>query len=261
MASEHTDIDGSTATDYLLALSVAVGLAAAGFLLSPLLLSVVVSLSALEVPIQSTIEYVVSTLIQGIAFVGVVLAYMYYAGRPNLLDIRWPSLDGRTLRDAGWVVVGFIVLFVAAQAVALLLQQLGFRPGTNVIVRAVRQDPALALFLIVLSFVAVGPGEETLFRGGVQGVLRDAFSPVSAVVLSSAFFGLAHATAIVAASGVGGVVGYILSAFLLGLVLGGLYEYTNDLLIPIVVHGAYNATIFAQLYVLETSDVLGFLVF
>lgn len=262
MASEHTDVDGSNATDYLLALSVAVGLAAAGFIASNVLgISLLVLPVVFEIPLRSTLGYVASTIIQGIAFVGVVLAYMHYAGRPNLLDIRWPALDGRTLRDAGWVVVGFIVLFVASQAVGILLQQLGFAPGTNVVVRAVRQDPTLALFLIVLSFVAVGPGEETLFRGGVQGVLRDAFSPVSAVVLSSALFGLAHATAIVATSGVGGVVGYILSAFLLGLVLGGLYEYTNNLLIPILVHGAYNAVLFARLYILETSGALGFLVF
>jgi membrane protease YdiL (CAAX protease family) len=255
MASGYT-VDGSDAADYLRALSVAVGLAAAGFLVSNLLLlPVVLVFSALEIPLQSTIGYAISTIVQGIAFVGVVLAYMRYANRPTLLDIRWPSLEnaGRTLRDVGWVIVGIVLLFVAARVVGLVLQQLGFAPGTNQVVRAVKQNPTLALYLVVLSFVAVGPGEETLFRGGVQGTLRDAFSPVPAVFLSSALFGLAHATAIVAASGLSGIVGYILSAFLLGLVLGGLYEYTENLLVPILVHGAYNAVLFAQLYLIQTG--------
>jgi membrane protease YdiL (CAAX protease family) len=256
MASGYT-VDGSDAADYLRALSVAVGLAAAGFLIANLFLSVVVLLSPLELPLQSTIDYAVSTLVNGGAFILAVLAYMWYADRPALLDIRWPSFDGRTLRDIGWVIMGFVLLLVAARAVGIILQQLGFAPGTNQIVRAVKQNPTLALYLIVLSFVATGPGEETLFRGGVQGVLRRVFSPVPAVVLSSAFFGLAHVTAIVAASGTSGVWGYVVSAFLLGLVLGSLYEYTDNLLIPAVVHGAYNAVLFVQLYIVQTT-ALGF---
>jgi membrane protease YdiL (CAAX protease family) len=256
MASGYT-VDGSDAADYLRALSVAIGLVAAGFLIANLFLSVVVLFSPLELPLQSTIDYAVSTLVNGGAFILAVLAYMWYADRPSLLDIRWPSLDGQTLRDIGWVIVGFVLLLVAARAVGIVLQQFGFAPGTNQIVRAVKQNPTLALYLIVLSFVATGPGEETLFRGGVQGVLRRVFSPVPAVVLSSAFFGLAHVTAIVAASGAGGVWGYVVSAFLLGLVLGSLYEYTENLLIPAVVHGAYNAALFIQLYIVQTT-ALGF---
>jgi membrane protease YdiL (CAAX protease family) len=260
MAAEHAD-GGRDWRDYLLVVSVALGLAAGGFLASNLLsLPLLVALSAVGVALQSAVGYAASTLVQGIAFVLVVLGYMHYADHPRLLDVRWPSLSnlGRTLRDVGWVTGGFVVLFVASQAVGLALQQFGLAPGTNRVVDAVRADPTLALYLIVLSFLATGPGEETLFRGGVQGVLRRVLSPVGAVVGSSALFGLAHVTAIVAASGAGGVWGYVVSTFVLGLVLGALYEYTDNLLIPILVHGAYNAVLFVQLYLVETSS-LGFL--
>lgn len=262
MASEHSSAEGRDVGDYLLALSLALGLAAGGFLVANLLaLPLSAVLFALGLPLQGTVGYAATTLVQGIAFVLVVVAYVRYSDRSGLLDVRWPSLSnlGRTLRDIGWVVVGFVVLFAVSQAIGIALQRFGLAPGTNRVVSAVRQNPTLALYLVVLSFVAVGPGEETLFRGGVQGVLRRVFSPVSAVVLSSAFFGLAHVTAIVAASGASGIWGYIFSTFLLGLVLGGLYEYTKNLLIPALVHGAYNAFLFVQLYVMETTTV-GFLV-
>lgn len=258
MASEHTDVEGRDASDYLFAVSVALGLAACGFLASNLITLpfLLVVLSALEIPIRSTLGYAATTLVQGVTFVLVVLVYVRYGDYPRLLDIRWPSASnfGRTLRDIGWVIAGFVVLLVASRAVSIALQQFGLTPGTNQIVSAVRQNPTLALYLIVLSFVATGPGEETLFRGGVQGVLRRVFSPIPAVVLSSALFGLAHVTAIVAASGVGGIWGYVLSTFLLGLILGSLYEYTKNLLIPVLVHGSYNALLFVQLYVMETGS-------
>lgn len=255
MAAEHADAGGRDWRDYLLAVSVALGLAAGGFLLAYLLLPLVV-----DPPLRGTFDYAVSTFVQGMAFVLVVLGYMHYGDHPRLLDIRWPSLSHlrRTLFDIGWVVAGFVALLVVSTAIGSVLQQFGFAPGTNQIETAAREQPTLALYLIVLSFLATGPGEETLFRGGVQGVLRRVLSPVGAVIGSSAFFGLAHVTAIVAASGAGGVWGYVVSTFVLGLVLGALYEYTDNLLVPILVHGAYNAVLFVQLYLVETSS-LGFL--
>ncbi|WP_435076233.1 CPBP family intramembrane glutamic endopeptidase [Halococcus sp. AFM35] len=261
MAAEHADAGGRDWRDYLLAFSVALGLAAGGFLLANLLsIPLVIVFSVIDTSLRSAVGTAASTLVQGIAFVLVVLGYMRYGDHPRLLDIRWPSLSRlrRTLRDAGWVVAGFVVLLIASQAVGLVLQQFGLAPGTNRVVDAVRADPTLALYLVVLSFLATGPGEEVLFRGGVQGVLRRVLSPVGAVIGSSALFGLAHVTAIVAASGAGGVWGYVVSTFVLGIVLGALYEYTDNLLVPILVHGAYNAVLFVQLYLVETSS-LGFL--
>ena len=245
-------VDSDTTAKYLLALSVAVGLVAGGFLVSNLLsLPLLVLFSLFEISFQSTIGYAASTLLQGSAFILVVAMYMRYANRPDLLNIRRPSISNfeQNLRDLGLIVGGFILLLVTSQVAGIALQQFGLAPGTNRIVSAVRQDPTLALYLIVLSFIATGPGEETLFRGGVQGILRGTFSPVTAVILSSALFGLAHVTAVVTGGSSSGVPGYVISAFLLGLVLGSPYEYTDNLLIPVLIHGAYNALLFAQLMI------------
>ena len=249
MASEQTDLMRADASDYLSAFSVALGLASGGFLVTFILqIPFVAVLSAFNIPVESAIGNAGSTLIQGIAFVLVVIGYSYYTGHPDLLDIRLPLASDlqKTLRDSGWVVLGFVVLVALSRVTNLVLQQLGSSAGTNQIVRAVEQSPTLALSMVVLSFVAVGPGEETLFRGGVQGVLRRVLRPVPAIIGSSALFGLAHVTAIVASSGTSGIWGYVVSAFVLGLILGALYEYTDNLFIPIVVHGAYNAVVFIQ---------------
>jgi len=250
MASEHTGDLRRDPYAYVSAIAVAVGLVAAGFLVSNLVLAIV-----LDPPLRGNADYTISTILQNIAFIGVVLAYMRYAGLPDLLDIRWPSTVRQGLRSLGWIVFGVVTLVVISGVVSSLLRDIGFAPGTNQIVRAVHEDPTLALYLVVLSFLATGPGEEVLFRGGVQGVLRRVFSPIPAIVLSSALFGLAHATATIASSGLAGVWGYIVSTFLLGLVLGGIYERTDSLLVPAVIHGAYNAFTFVQLYAIETMVV------
>ena len=249
MASEQTDVMKHDASDYISAFSVALGLAAGGFLVTSLLqVPFVAVLSAFNIPVESAIGNVGTTLLQGIGFVLLVVSYVYYAGHPDLLDIRWPlaSNPRETLRDLGWVVLGFVALVVISTVTSFVLRQLGFSAGTNQIIRAVEQSQTLALSMVILSFLAVGPGEETLFRGGVQGVLRRVLQPVPAIIGSSALFGLAHVTAIVASSGASGIWGYVVSTFVLGLVLGSLYEYTDNLLIPIVVHGAYNAAVFIQ---------------
>ncbi|EMA40689.1 CPBP family intramembrane glutamic endopeptidase [Halococcus hamelinensis] len=254
MAAEHTDGTRSDPLRYLSAITTAFGLVVAGFLVANLIVVPLVPvLSAFDLSIRSTPGYVGSTLLQNVGFAAVVFAYIRYADVAGLFDVRWPSLSHprRLLRDLGWVLVGFVLLVAASQAVSILLQGIGLAPGTNRIVSAVRADPTLALYLIALSFLATGPGEEILFRGGVQGILRRVFSPVPAVLLSSALFGIAHATATIAASGLAGAGGYVVSTFLLGLILGGLYEYTDNLLVPALIHGAYNAVTFAQLYALE----------
>ncbi|WP_079255022.1 CPBP family intramembrane glutamic endopeptidase [Halococcus hamelinensis] len=249
MVSTPFDTVKSTTQEYLSALLAALGLVLLGFLLSSLFqYPLIATLSLLDIPVESGVGSVGVTLVQGVAFVVVVVSYSRYADHPNLLVTRWPSMSNlqRTLRDICWVVFGFAGLLIFSRLSNLILQQFGFSVGTNQIIRAVEQSPTLALAMVLLSILVVGPSEELLFRGGAQGIFRRVFRPIPAIISSSALFGLAHATAVVASSSSSGIWGYVVSAFVLGLILGGLYEYTNNILIPIVVHGAYNALVFFQ---------------
>jgi membrane protease YdiL (CAAX protease family) len=256
MAPEHGGRERDGWQGHLRSLAVAVALAVGGFLATLVVLSLLrVPLSAAGIGLQRPVGYATSTLVQGFTFGLVVLAYARYADLPGLLAVRWPSRArlGRTVRDLGWVLAGVLVLLGLAQVLGVVLGEFGISPGTNRVETLGRRDPVLFLYLIALSFVAIGPGEELLFRGGVQGVLRRSFPPASAVALSSALFGLAHVTAVVAGSGTDGVLGYVVAAVLLGVVLGTLYEHTDNLLIPVVVHGTYNAILFAVMYATTTG--------
>ncbi len=85
------------------------------------------------------------------------------------------------------------------------------------------------LTLVVLSILA-GVGEELLFRGALQGWLDARFGTMTAVVLASLAFGLAHYISFV----------YFLVATGLGLILGGAYVLSDSLAMVMVWHSVYD---------------------
>jgi hypothetical protein len=126
------------------------------------------------------------------------------------------------------------------------MQTLGISSATNSIVEQGRENPGLIPPLILLSVLVVGPGEELLFRGGVQGVLRKSYSELPAVLIAAALFGIAHTIALIGSGSQ--VLAYVVVTFVLGIVLGLLYEWTDNIVVPAVVHGFYNAVVFTMLY-------------
>ncbi len=112
-------------------------------------------------------------------------------------------------------------------------------------------NPDIFLLLIPLSFLLIGPGEELLYRGLIQGLLRKTFRPARAIVLASALFAVVHVFSL---SGAGKLVS-IGTVFTLSLILGILYEYTDNLVVPILVHGAYDAVLFSLQYLMATGQI------
>lgn len=183
-----------------------------------------------------------TVMLQGVTFGGVALGYLYYKN----LDLSFIRARVPTLQDLGLVVVGFIVLFGLLQTISQLVSALGLQSAQNSVVDIASGNPIVFLLLVPLSFILIGPGEELLYRGLIQGILRNAFSPVRAIVLASALFSLIHIFSI--QGGTEGRMVYLGIVFALALVLGSLYEYTDNIVVPALVHGAYNATLFGVQY-------------
>jgi hypothetical protein len=88
-----------------------------------------------------------------------------------------------------------------------------------------------AMWELLLVAAAAGFGEELLFRGLAQrGIEQLSGSPWLAVALASAIFGLAHPISTT----------YAVLAALIGVYLGWLLLATDNLLVPIVTHAAYD---------------------
>ncbi|MFD1632550.1 lysostaphin resistance A-like protein [Haloplanus ruber] len=180
--------------------------------------------------------------IQGVAFGGVAVGYVLVRGWGlDDLGVRLPSI-----RDLVFVVGGYVTALVAAIAGALFVSVAGAPAGENQVAEFASADPSVLLWLIPGSFLLIGPGEELLFRGIVQGRLRETFDPIPGVALASAFFAAVHFVALT--GGTGGRLVTVTVLFFPALVFGTVYELTDNLVVPALVHGAYNATLFSLAY-------------
>lgn len=193
-------------------------------------------------PSPATLLVISLVSIQGVAFGGVALLYLRLRDRSlRSLGVRLPSVGEFLI-----VVGGYAAAFMAAITGSIVISVTGAPAGENQVAEFANTDPTVLLWLVPASILLIGPGEELLFRGIVQGRLRETFDAVPGVALASAIFAGIHYVALT--GGTGGRLVTVTILFFPALVFGGVYELTDNLVVPSLVHGAYNATLFAFAY-------------
>jgi membrane protease YdiL (CAAX protease family) len=233
------------------AVLLAIGVAVLAFVVGNLLVALaalVLGLFGIALLSAPALQVLVGTvLLQGVAFGGTALLYLRYRGDGlSFLRARVP-----TLRDVGWVVGGFAALLGLLALTQVVFTAFGIQSAQNQIVELASGNPIVFLILVPLSFLLVGPGEELLFRGLVQGTIAEALHPARAVVLASAIFALVHYGSLAGS----GKFAYLGVVFTLALVLGATYELTDNLVVPALIHGAYNAVQFGIQYLNATGGL------
>ncbi|WP_430503874.1 CPBP family intramembrane glutamic endopeptidase [Haloparvum sp. PAK95] len=246
----------------IVALVSALGLGAGGLLFG-FLLTFVVGFGLVAVAgiaLTGTMQIVLGLVfVQGVGCAGVAYAYVRLRPRIGPAIRRQLGLAGDTtrfrigaslpgLRDVLVVVGGYLVAFGGAIAGSLLVSRFQVDTGTNAAAEMGMENPEILLLLIPASILLIGPGEELLFRGVVQGRLREVFSPAVAIGLASTVFAGLHWFALSGGSPTGNLVA--LGVLVVpALVFGVSYEYTGNIVVPALIHGVYNATLFSFLYV------------
>lgn len=222
------------------AVAVAVGVFVVGVLANfALSVAVAVPLLLAGVGVTSAVALVLLTLAGQLGFAAVGVAYLrrWLSGVP----VRRP-----TRSDARVVGVYTLVVLLVAAAFTALSAVLDIEPTTSVIGDVAASDPWVLLAFAALSVLVVAPAEELLFRGAIQGRLRRAFGPVAAVVGAGLLFAALHVANFgVLNAGAAVALGVI---FLVGAALGWAYERTGNLVVPVAIHGAYNAVLFGVTY-------------
>lgn len=229
----------------------AIGLTYGSYIIGAIVILVAITVLAvfgIDVRTRPSLRLLLSTvLLQGVTYGGIAVLYL------KVQDLGF-DFAPFTIPDKREIVVtvgGILTLLGLLFVASSIISSLGLESAQNRIVEIGQQNPVVFLLLVPLSFLLVGPGEELLFRGLVQGTLRETLHPARAIVLASALFASIHLFSL---SG-GGKLVYIGIAFLLALVLGAAYEYTGNLTVPAVIHGAYNAVQFAGAYIAATGGL------
>jgi membrane protease YdiL (CAAX protease family) len=172
----------------------------------------------------------------------VPLAYLHWYATEGLVRFRSP-----TRSDWVGMGVGLVVFLSVMLASELVVSTLGVETAENVAVEQGRANPSLFLLLLPVQFLLTAPAEELLYRGVVQGLFRRAYGIIPGILVASALFGLVHYPAL-AATETDGIFVVIAILTATGIVLGTLYEYTGNLLIPMFVHAIWNTLVFGNQY-------------
>ncbi|UPV75273.1 CPBP family intramembrane metalloprotease [Halorussus limi] len=193
----------------------------------------------------SAMELALGAVALGFGTGTVALLYFQWTDKTvSYLDFRTPSL-----RDVGYVVGGVVALFALQAVVTVVLSELGVRTANHSIQQtAANGDASILLLMIPASWLIVGPGEELLYRNIIQKDLYDTFGDWGAVLVGSAVFSLAHIPAYATGASVGALVSTLAVIFGLSLVLGATYLRTDNLTVPALIHGTFDAVIFGAMY-------------
>jgi membrane protease YdiL (CAAX protease family) len=171
-----------------------------------------------------------------------VLGVAYLQFRPVELHygIRRP-----TLSDVGWIIGGLLISIFVAVLIEIVVLPFGDGGATTISAAAGVENPVLIYTIFFIgNLVFIAPVEEFLFRGVIQGRLRESFGPIVAISFTSIGFALGH----IPSYWFGGsdllsvsVGGALLGIGAGGFILGGIYERTESLLIVSIIHGLLNS--------------------
>jgi hypothetical protein len=232
----------------------AIGSAIVVFLLALLSATITVSIgssfvSFVGIQEGSALAWASGDALQFVGFGIAGIGYILVSRRTNLVSIRLP-----TRADARWFVIGLIGLVGSYAVVTAVFGLLGISGAESIIINRGERQPVYLLYLIPVTILLVGPTEELIFRGLIQGLLDKTYGPKIAIPVASVIFMLPHIFSYVGED-LTTVVPTLSVVFLLGGVLGVLYEKSGNLVVPAVVHGLFNAVQFAGKYAYETGLV------
>lgn len=214
------------------AIAVVIGLFATGFVLSLIPAAVgAIAIGRLGYGLDSGAFVVVSLTATAIGFGVVGAVYIW----------RWLDefqLDGLGPDELRWIIGGTILSLFVALGLQVLYEAVGGPSGSALITEAIVTDPSFAATYALVSVFLVAPGEELLFRGAIQERLELVFNSQLAIVGGSLLFAAPHFFNIVG-SGTTGLFA-VVTIFVVSLVWGTAFHRTENLAVPILIHGLYN---------------------
>ncbi|MFB6135064.1 MAG: lysostaphin resistance A-like protein [Halanaeroarchaeum sp.] len=211
----------------------ALGIGVAGLLGGTVLAGVVLPL----LPIEGRLARGgASTVLFSVGLAVVALAYLRTRGLGlDYVDWRWPDRSGWVTVVGGVVGMYAILLVVGAVATAL-----GLPSTEHGIIDEARSNPTILLVLLPLSWLAIGPGEELLARNVIQKYLYESYSRRAAILVGTTVFAAIHLPAY-ATGDPAAVFVTLLKLFTISLVLGVVYERTDNVVVAALTHGTYDA--------------------
>lgn len=202
-----------------------------------------------------TSALIIGTIIgQYAGFIGLGLWYLRRRGFEwgriwQYLGVRWPTLREVALAIGSWLII-LVIIIVLGIALEVISEILGTEPdeAEQGLDQLIGDNPLIIVGIILMMFLVVGPAEELLFRGVIQGRLREHLPAVPSIVIASAIFAAIHVIALLGNSPQA-ITLAIFVLFTTSIVIGWVYEYTQSLVAAALLHGFHNSMVTLLIYV------------
>lgn len=226
---------------------VATGIGVGGLLFAVIFASIFVGL--LQTVVARSWLFHVQTVAFSLGLVVMAVAYVLRTPeRLDYFDVRMPDRRGWL-----YVVGGTIGMFVLLIAGGVASQLLGLPSAEHGIMKTAQQTPSILLPLIPLGYLAIGPGEELLNRNVVQKHLYGSYTRYGAILVATLIFTVIHIPAYGMGTTPAALLVTLVRLFLVSLVLGVVYERTENVVVAAIVHGNFDAIQFGAAYILITQ--------
>ncbi|QWC18451.1 CPBP family intramembrane glutamic endopeptidase [Halorubrum sp. 2020YC2] len=190
-----------------------------------------------------TATFIAGTVGTELSFLLVGLSYLRSRSAFRL-GVQVPDRTTAPLVFLG-LVASFVTAFISLAVTDVLIPAIELSPGYMEYTNLNTPTGIGLLLAVILSLTVIGPVEEFFFRGVVQGRLRSALRPRSAIGVAGLVFALFHVYPVLLLSPPAIGVAHMAAYYsLMGGIFGWVYHRTDTLLGPALVHGTFNAVIF-----------------
>jgi len=198
--------------------------------------------------LNSGIEIIINTIALPLGALTIGAIYFKYTDR----GMDYIDIDQPTPKQILFIALGVVFLLTIGVIISVVTTILGVSGSEHQIYKLATTEGSgvsttTVLVLIPLSILFVGPAEEFMFRGLVQKSLYEDHSKNESIMIASVFFSAIHIFAYFTA-GLEQALISLTTILILSVFLGYMYAKTENLLVPALIHGCYNAALFALLY-------------
>lgn len=184
---------------------------------------------------SSTLEINIQRMMNGVVGVGLVYIFLNFDRQTlKAIGFTWHQRKGKE-----WLIISIPIALIGL--IPTVLIELIF----EIIILHELLD-ILGIFLTLLvTVLAIGVGEELLFRGYLQRIFETRYSFQNSALMSAFLFGLLHFLLATTSRSIYYMVAILFSALVIGLMLSYTYQQTGyNLILPIVIHGFWDFFLF-----------------
>ncbi|PCR88908.1 CPBP family intramembrane glutamic endopeptidase [Natrinema ejinorense] len=209
------------------------------------LMATLAATSAVGSNVGETIPFATVVVASELAFLLVGVTYLWFQSSFHM-PVRPPTWQSIPYLVGG-LVAGLVTAFLQFAITDAVVPAIELSPGFTEYSNLGQVSGSGLVVGVALSLALIGPVEEFLFRGVIQGRILEALGPVGAVGIASAVFALFHVYPVALLAPPPIVVVHMAAYYtVMGVIFGWVYHRTNTLVAPAIVHGTFNAVLFAS---------------